>query len=369
MIPQTDFSPLIAADREVNQSSQYATQGLISLGKQITESISSNNMRKEAEAATPIIAQGYQQAFDDINSGNPGNAIGALTQLNTQFGRNAYLNPAMQQMNKLADNAMQNYTSRQNNTATINAEGARQKAAFDQAYGVQAAAAGYKAGEEQTKTTADIEADKVKEAGLNARNAADIASKEKIAGMPARNSQENTPSDLNTTLEAREKFLEQRNSIGTAMDTAKESDDPTAYDAAQQQLFDLDNTAVNHGVNPPIGDVKPFLSKSDQKEIKDLQDKIKGGFFSGKPSESDVKKYEKRMKEVYDKADASFEDSHGVSIKDWNKKRLTAKPKSQSQPSSNQSSDIPTITSKEQFDSLPSGARYIGSNGKKHQKP
>lgn len=125
-IGQADISPLLAGERNVSQSQQFLAGNLINLGQQITQSISQNNMRNEAQQMAPLLAQQYQDAFKNLQSGQVGTGMGQIAQITAAASRNPLLANMTHQMNTITDNIVNNQ-----------AQDRRQAENFKQQYGLE----------------------------------------------------------------------------------------------------------------------------------------------------------------------------------------------------------------------------------------
>lgn len=102
ILGQTDFSPLFRAQENSLQSQQYASQGFVNLGKQISASIQLNNAKREAQEAAPLLAASYQNGMQAIMNNQIPEGISTIFAANAQFANNPILAPSLEMLTRTA---------------------------------------------------------------------------------------------------------------------------------------------------------------------------------------------------------------------------------------------------------------------------
>lgn len=87
------------------QSTKYLADQMANLGAQISESISMNNARKEAEELQPFIQSQYQRGFQEIENGNVAQGISSIYGVGSQIAGNPILGRIAQDANQAASYA------------------------------------------------------------------------------------------------------------------------------------------------------------------------------------------------------------------------------------------------------------------------
>jgi len=90
-IQANNFNPIVAGQQAQNQQSQFLVNNLSNLGQSISDSISINNMRKEARDAAPIYGQALQQGLGAIQNGDIAGGVQQIYQTNAHFASNPLL--------------------------------------------------------------------------------------------------------------------------------------------------------------------------------------------------------------------------------------------------------------------------------------
>ncbi len=90
-IQANNFNPIVAGQQAQNQQSEFLVNNLSNLGQSISDSISINNMRKEAQAVAPQLQQAYNQGFQAIDQGDIGAGLSHIAGINAQYAGNPIL--------------------------------------------------------------------------------------------------------------------------------------------------------------------------------------------------------------------------------------------------------------------------------------
>ncbi len=90
-IQANNFNPIVAGQQAQNQQSEFLVNNLSNLGQSISDSISINNMRKEAQQAAPAIQDAYNQGFQAIQGGQIGQGLAHIASVNAQYAGNPIL--------------------------------------------------------------------------------------------------------------------------------------------------------------------------------------------------------------------------------------------------------------------------------------
>lgn len=96
-IGQNNFNPIVAGQMAQNDQSQFLVKNLSNLGASIADSISINNMRREAQEQGPAYAQQLQQGLGAIEQGDISGGLSQIYQTNSRFSSNPLLSKVGQQ--------------------------------------------------------------------------------------------------------------------------------------------------------------------------------------------------------------------------------------------------------------------------------
>lgn len=103
-----NFGNAYAGLQQQAQGSSHLANRLAGLGAQIADTISTQNMRREADALAPVIGQQYQAGLQQIMSGDVGGGLGAIYSTGAMASRNPLLarmaNDASQAAGYIANN-------------------------------------------------------------------------------------------------------------------------------------------------------------------------------------------------------------------------------------------------------------------------
>lgn len=107
-----DFGFLNSGQALINDSTRYAAGSLAQLGSDITESVSLNNARKEAETYAPLMADSFRKSFELLEAGDIGGGLSGVFATSSQFAQNPILarisEDAIKSASILASTSMRN---------------------------------------------------------------------------------------------------------------------------------------------------------------------------------------------------------------------------------------------------------------------
>lgn len=364
-----DFNPLISANRSSLEQSNITAERLAQLGQQVGQSIAINNYRQQAQEMAPLISQSYGQATQAIANGDIAGGLGQIYQTSAQIAGNPLLAPLAQHATQEGQNMVtQKVISDRAEAGMLSREKIatqRNQYAVDKNAETQLAI-------DQRQQNRFAQQDKTQQAQFEQQQAQQQRQFDQQLAM--QQNKQNAP----TNPEERAKLIESVNTnaqkiIGTLGKATTDADFASALERFAPYRKALEIAGADTA-NPYFDEqaqehMQSLLGKIDKKQKEIDAYKAENGGKSPPASwfRGDLVKDVKELQGVYDRiAKISLKANKDGYVHASANQGQQQDPNAQP-PADNQ--QPPTVTTKEQYDALPSGAVYISKNGQPHKKP